>query len=100
MVTRDERLRRVKRFWRCRACGSPLAEVYGAGVPACEDHPQGMVLEWTRELAAAYRAQLQRAERGESPEEHAGLRGNTYRVAAGCVERWARSAPGGRLDGV
>lgn len=46
------------------------------------------MIEWTPALAAAYRTQLERSERGEPAETHEGLQGVTYEVAARLVAKW------------
>lgn len=49
------------------------------------------MLEWTPTLAAAYRAQLGHAERGEPFEQYDGLLGNTYTLAARYVTKWRQA---------
>ena len=65
MVTVEARRRRVRRTWRCAECGHALLEVYGSGIPKCERHPEASLVQWTSQMAAAYRVQLERHERGE-----------------------------------
>lgn len=97
MPTIEERRRRMKGMWRCYECGAPLPEVYAMPLPVCEAHPRAQIVEWTARLAAAYRVQLERAERGEEPEKHDGMTGVTFDRAARFVARWG--APGGTARG-
>lgn len=84
----DGRFPKVRKWWRCSECGAQFA----APEPGCREHPKVLMLEWTPTLAAAYRTQLERSERGEPPETHEGLLGATYSVAARLVAKMGREA--------
>lgn len=75
--------KRVTKRWRCTVCGE-MCILIGR----CPVHPEARRVEWTATLNAAYRAQLGRLERGEEPEKHAGLLGNTYELAARYAREW------------
>jgi hypothetical protein len=47
-----------------------------------------MVIEWTGELAQAYRVQADLIRQGNEPIRLSGLIGNTYEVAARYVRVW------------
>ena len=75
---------RIHQWWRCAGCGAQLRRNED-----CQEHPRALRIRWGEPMASAYRVQLERAERGEEPEKHEGLLGNTYVLAARFVARWA-----------
>ena len=83
-----------KRFkaWRgrCAVCG----EFLHARGQQCERHPGQMVIEWTGDLAQAYRVQADLIRQGNAPLRVSGPFGNTYDLAATYVRRWERSQEG------
>lgn len=79
-----KRKKPIRKWWRCADCGKAFA----SSLPGCAEHPKVLMLEWTPLLAAAFRTQLEHAERGEASEKGDGLYGNTLEVAARLVERW------------
>lgn len=69
---------------RCAVCG----EFLHARGQQCGRHPGQMVIEWTGELAQAYRVQADLIRAGNEPIRLPGLIGNTYEVAARYVRAW------------
>lgn len=78
------RFKRVRKWWRCAECGGQ----FPSSAPGCREHPQALMYAWTETLAAAYRVQLTRLERGEGPEVHEGLTGNTWEIAWRLAVKW------------
>jgi hypothetical protein len=69
---------------RCAVCG----EFLFARGQHCSRHPGQMVIEWTGEMAQAYRVQADLIRDGREPVKLSGLVGNRYEVAARYVRLW------------
>lgn len=69
---------------RCAVCGEYL---FARG-QECKRHAGQLVIEWTEELATAYRVQADRIREGLEPLRLEGIQGNRYEVAARYVRLW------------
>lgn len=69
---------------RCAVCG----EFLHARGQQCGRHPGQLVIEWTGDLAQAYRVQADLVRAGREPLRLEGIVGNRYEVAARYVRLW------------
>lgn len=76
------RLRKRKQY-RCGVCGHMFW-----GSDTCPAHPASVHIQWTDEMATAYRVQADRMREGKPPIVMDGIEGNRYELAARYVRAW------------